>query len=72
MQYDFKQYKVMSGMKVDLSKQAFSSQLNGMFLWTRLRGMLEGKKYSELNLFFQFVLNMQRNGQIYPQMNLLR
>ena len=45
----------MPGMKVDLSKHEGSAQLNGIFLPTGLRGMVEGKDYRVLDIVFPFV-----------------
>ena len=52
---EFQRYYIMPGMKVDLSKHEGSAQLNGIFLPTGLRGMVEGKDYRVLDIVFPFV-----------------
>lgn len=45
----------VSGLHVDFSGKDASSCLNGIFLQTGLRGMLEGKDYRRLDTVFPFV-----------------
>ena len=45
----------VSGLHVDFSGKDASSRLNGIFLQTGLRGMLEGKDYRRLDTVFPFV-----------------
>jgi len=45
----------ISGLHVDFSTKESSTQLNGIFLSTGLRGMLEGKDYRNLDYVFPFV-----------------
>ena len=52
---EFQKYYVMPGVKVDFSKHEGSSQLNGIFVQDGLRGMLEGKDYRTLDMFFPFI-----------------
>ena len=51
----FEQHYVMPGVRLDFSKKECSSQLNGIYTSTGLRGMLEGKDYRNLDYFFPFV-----------------
>ena len=44
-----------SGIHIDFSTKETSSNLNGIFLETGVRGMLEGKDYRNLDYFFPFV-----------------
>ena len=44
-----------TSMKVDFSTKETSSRLNGIFLETGVRGMLEGKDYRTLDYVFPFV-----------------
>lgn len=46
---------MLSGVKVDFSELEGTSQRNGLFLSSGLRGMLEGKDYRILDMIFQFV-----------------
>ena len=45
----------MPGTRIDFSKKDCSSQLNGIYTSTGLRGMLEGKDYKNLDTVFPFV-----------------
>ena len=51
----FQSHSFMPGTRIDFSKKDCSSQLNGIYTSTGLRGMLEGKDYKALDTVFPFV-----------------
>ena len=51
----FQANSTLPGIRVDFSKNECTSQLNGIYTSTGLRGMLEGKDYKNLDSLFPFL-----------------
>ena len=51
----FENSHLMPGTRIDFSKKEASSQLNGFYTSTGLRGMLEGKDFKALDFVFPFI-----------------
>lgn len=45
----------MNGKRVDFSRQEYRTGINGLFLKTGVRGMLEGKDWKNIDMVFPFV-----------------
>lgn len=50
-------YYIMTGVKLDFCKHGGFSKFNAVFSSTCLKGMLEGNKYSVLDITFPFVFS---------------